>query len=357
MKRINLYYLAIVAIALLLWNLNGTMQSEVVAFYGFAENKETEINFNYPVVIGDIKVRPGEFVKEGTPLIDLYRMKAKETLEEEPFKIAELRAKESIWRTEKDHELQTLANKKNLAVVKLNTDIQKLKAQVSFNESLYKDLKSIPEGQNKYTTTEARIQALEKERTLVQSNYETQVKAIQKELSVGKNPYAIAIDRLKAEQRFSEASKKQFSQITAPTDGVIGNIHCKEAEHIPSYRTLVTFYEPNPTLVKGFVQENLLLHVAIRDSFIIRSTKDPLIQCDGEVIGLGSRIIEIPERLRKIPDMKTYGREVLVAIPAKNPFLQKEKVILEFVNPPAITARSNRPAKPLVELKKGRIDG
>ena len=357
MKKLNLYYLAILAIALLLWKLNGTMNKEVVAFYGFAENKETEINFNYPVVVGAIKVRPGEFVTEGTPLIDLYRMKAKETLEEEPYKIAELRAKESIWRTEKDNELQELANKKILAVEKINTDIQKLKEQTSFNESLYKDLKSIPKGQKKYSPAAAKIKALERERSLINANYETQVKAIHKELRVGKNPYSIAINRLKAEQRFSEASKKQFSQIMAPTDGVIGNIHCKEAEHIPSYKTLVTFYEPNPTLVKGFVQEDLLLYVTVKDSFIIRSTKDPLTFCVGEVIGLGSRIVEIPERLRKIPDMKTYGREVLVAIPAKNPFLQKEKVILEFVNPPPSIKMETRTAKPLVELKKGRIDG
>jgi len=357
MKSINLYYLAIPAIVLLLWKLNGTMNKEVVSFYGFAENKETEINFNYPVVVGDIKVRPGEFVKEGTPLIDLYRIKAKETLEEEPFKIAELRAKESIWKTEKDNELQALANKKALAVEKINTDIQKLKQQASFNESLYKDLKSIQQGQKNESPIVAKIKALERERSLIQANYATQVKAIQKELKVGKNPYAIAIDRLKAEKRFSEATKKQFSEITAPTDGVIGNIHCKEAEHIPSYKTLVTFYEPNPTLVKGFVQEDLLLHVAVKDSFIIRSTKDPLIFCKGEVVGLGSRIIEIPERLRKILDMKTYGREVLVAIPAENPFLQKEKVILEFVNPPPTLSMEVRPSKPLVQLKKGKIDG
>jgi hypothetical protein len=46
---------------------------------------------------------------------------------------------------------------------------------------------------------------------------------------------------------------------------------------------------------------------------------------------LGSRIVEIPERLRKNPDLKTYGREVLIAIPPSNLFLQKEKVILNLL--------------------------
>jgi hypothetical protein len=52
------------------------------------------------------------------------------------------------------------------------------------------------------------------------------------------------------------------------------------------------------------------------------------------VIGMGHRIVEIPERLRKIPEIKTYGREVLIQIPSDNKFLQKEKVVLTFIHPP-----------------------
>jgi len=336
----------------LLWTLNNRQGGEVASFYGFAENKETEINFNYPVVIGDIKVRPGEFVKEGTPLIDLYRIKAKEVMADESFKIADLRAKETIWRTEVENDLKQLGLKKKLEVDKIITAIKKLKDQKDFDQSLYKDLKSVKASEKKYAPLSSKIAALERELSLVKSSYTTQTKAMEKELSVGKNPYAIAIERLEAEQKFSESTKKQFSQIAAPTDGVIGNIHCKEAEHIPSYKTLVTFYEPNPTLVKGFVQEDLLLHVSLQDTFVIRSTKASEINCKGAVIGLGSRIVEIPERLRKVVGMKTYGREVLVAIPPENQFLQKEKVILEFMDVLKGTSMSTRSSKPLVDLEK-----
>ncbi len=355
MKHINVYYIAIIGIVLLLWNLDSQHGGEIVSFYGFAENKETEINFNYPVVIGDIKVRPGELVKQGAPLIDLYRIKAKEVMADESYKIADLRAKETIWRTEMGNDLKELGLKKKLAVDKINTDIQKLRDQKEFDQSLYKDLKSVQASEKKYAPLSTKIIALERELAFLESSYVSQVKAIEKELSVGKNPYAIAVERLEAEQQFSEATKKQFSQITAPTDGVIGNIHCKEAEHIPSYKTLVTFYEPNPTLVKGFVQEDLLLHVSLQDTFIIRSTKNRKMNCKGAVIGLGSRIVEIPERLRKVVDIKTYGREVLVAISSDNEFLQKEKVILEFMDALKIKAATRRPNKSLVDLEKGVI--
>jgi len=113
---------------------------------------------------------------------------------------------------------------------------------------------------------------------------------------------------------------------------LIGNILCKEGENISSFSTLINFYERNPTLVKGFVHESLILEVQEGDSLVVSSTLHPEQKTSGEVIGLGSRIVEIPERLRKMPELKTYGREVLIRIPSNNNFLQKEKVMLNSLN-------------------------
>ena len=352
MKYFNLYYIAIIGVGVLLWQLNTSFGKEVVAFYGFAETKETEINFNYPVAVSNIKVRPGEYVSRNTPLLDVYRIKTKETLDDKEFKVAELNAKEKIWRTNKEEDLQRLRSKKSIQEEEIQAEIQKLERKKEFESSLYDDLQTVtvPEPTEKPTTN--KIEDLKRELVLKLSSFDQQIAAIEKSIVVGKSPYRIALDRLDAEQNFEEATKKRFIQITAPEDGVIGNIHCKEAEHIPSYKTLVTFYEPNPTMVKGFLQEDLLLHVALKDSFIVRSTKDAELFCYGEVSGLGSRIIEIPERLRKIKDLKTYGREVLVSIPANNQFLQKEKVILEFVHPPKGFSNKRQP-KPIVDLREG----
>jgi len=120
--------------------------------------------------------------------------------------------------------------------------------------------------------------------------------------------------------------------ILAPSDGLIGNIPCKEGENFPSFKTFINFYERNPTIVKGFVHESLILQVKVGDSLLVSSTLHPEQHITGIVTGLGSRIVEIPERLRKMPDIKTYGREVLIAIPAENNFLQKEKVMLNSLN-------------------------
>ena len=350
MRYLNIFYLFVVIIGLLLWRINSSMNKEVVTFYGFAENKETEINFNYSVAVGKIHVSPGELVEEGTPLLDMYRIQSKETMADQPYRISELKAKERNWLTEKEGDIKLIRTQKRLELEQIANDIQKLNAEKQFQSTLYEDLKSIEQTKATNSPIDDKIKALENERLLVIETFNQKIENIKSELKIGGNPYKVEINRLQAEQAFDAANKMIDIQLKAPAKGLIGNIYCKEAEHIPSYKTLLSFYEPNPSLVKGFVQEDLILHVALKDSFLIRSTKEVNTFCYGVVTGLGSRIVEIPERLRKMPDYKTFGREILISIPRENNFLQKEKVILEFLNPPK-DYKSPPKRAPMVDLK------
>lgn len=332
--------------------MNASMKQTIVTFYGFAENKETEINFNYSVAVRQIHVSPGQMVVEDEPLLEMYRIRPKETLVDQPFRIKELQAKEQAWTSEKKGDIKLIRTKKRLKLEQIAADIQRLQEEKKLQASLYNDLKSVENQKPNHKVIDAKIVALQKERELNIEAFDQEMANIDNELRVGKSPYQAEIKRLLAEEAFDVANKTIDLQLKAPSDGVIGNIYCKEAEHIPSYKTLISFYEPNPSLVKGFVQEDLILHVALKDSFLIRSTKNPATFCYGVVTGLGSRIVEIPERLRKVPDYKTYGREILVSIPKQNDFLQKEKVILEFVHPPkGISPKAKR--KPIVDLEIG----
>ena len=146
-----------------------------------------------------------------------------------------------------------------------------------------------------------------------------------------KTPYREQIARLKAERQFKRrppdsADHRHRSQRRArrhyPLQG--GRAHIVVS-------ALISFYEPHPQFIKGYVHENLSLKVAVGDTFLVRSTKDASMAYKGAVTGLGSRIVEIPERLRKMPDVLTYGREVSVQISPENAFLQKEKVALELM--------------------------
>ncbi len=354
MRFLNVFYIIVVLVGIGLWQLNNSFQNDVVLFYGFAENKETEINFNYPTAVGKIYVTPGQRVLKGEPLLDLYRIKAKEVLDDQQFKIDELESRDRMWVSEKEADIRILKSQEKLALEAIDADIQKLKKERDFQRSLYSNLESVESVESAYKPLSDKIIELETERTTVVNSFGEQVRKIQNEMRLNANTVNIKKQRIVAEGVFKEENKIIHDQLVAPSEGIVGNLHCKEEEHIPSYKTLVTFYDPHPNLVKGFVHEDLIVHVVEGDSFIIKSIRDENVTCYGKVVGLGSRIVEIPERLRKIPDFKTYGLEVLVSIPSDNSFLQKEKVILKFLNPPKGVSDPVR-KKNLVEDLKDQI--
>ena len=104
----------------------------------------------------------------------------------------------------------------------------------------------------------------------------------------------------------------------------------------------ITAQGPMPELLKDKKQDSLSLQYlrgekkvpipAVRRKISkngkFLTIKDATQNYTGKVVGLGSRIVEIPARMRKVPEFKTYGREVIIRLPAKSNFLQNEKLVL-----------------------------
>jgi multidrug resistance efflux pump len=155
---------------------------------------------------------------------------------------------------------------------------------------------------------------------------------LQRAVITGSQPYKAELGRLQNEQKMYEKEQERL-RIYAPSNGLVGSIQCKEGENVSSFTTLISFYEQNPNLVVGYVHESLITGVQIGDSIQVSSTLQPDHTLKGCIMALGHRVVEIPERLRKIPEIKTYGREVLIDIPLNNEFLQKEKVSLRLGGP------------------------
>lgn len=332
MRKINWFYVSLIALLpLLFWLLKPEDESEI-AFFGFAENLETEINYNYDVVVEKIQVSPGQQVPKGELLLKISRRKSKEVLDDQTFQIRTLEAEETAWKRKKMNELESLKLKKENEDILYLSRIDKLEKEIRFKKSLID-----PELNTKYDTSEYnplqdQLIQLKTEKTNVELQYVQEILTLQEEIRLGINPYRTRINELQAEKEFDLAQKVQYIDVLAPTEGLIGNIYCKEAEHVPAFKTLLTFYEPHSGIIKGYVHEDLTMSVQIGDIFDVSSLKKEGLIYEGKVIGLGSRIVEIPERLRKFPQFKTYGREIALEISPDNVFLQKEKVSLKIKN-------------------------
>jgi len=322
----NLFYLFFVLLGVAFFFFFQKEQTEVLSFYGFAESNETEINYNHPVLVNEILVTPGQEVKKNDVLLRLSRIKSKETMSEESYRIDELSSESRLWTQRKKDAIaqkkQDYIHDKN----ELNRKISDLEKELEFKKSLVEGLKSVTPDPSSYNPITEEIATLKARLSELSQRYELELSGLENELALGKNPYQQRVKRLTASATFEEGQKVRDIIVTAPENGIIGNIFCKEAEHIPSYRTLLSFYEPHSNLVRGFVHEDLTLEVELGKQFQVSSLKKAGLKYTGEVIGLGSRIVEIPTRLRKMPDLKSYGREVLIQISKDNAFLQKEKV-------------------------------
>jgi multidrug resistance efflux pump len=331
MGKLNLFYIAVIIIGITLFAVLRPDFNQDLSFYGFAESTETEINYNHPVVVDRILVKPGQVVSMGEVLLQLSRIKSSETLQDQDFRIAELQAEEAIWRQKQENEIEELTLSHQTQLSELDSKIESAKNELAFKKSLIENLKSIEPVESSYKPLEEELENYKRERIESIQNFNLKINGLKKELALGKSPYREHIKRLVAEKEFSASQQIQSIVVTAPSDGLIGNIMCKEEEHIPSYKTLLSFYEPHSGIIKGFVHEDLTLEVKLGDKFNIASLKDETINYSGTVIGLGSRIVEIPTRLRKIDAIKSYGREVLIEISKENSFLQKEKVSITYI--------------------------
>lgn len=321
------------------WHISQNYGQHSAVFYGFAENKDTEINHDHPVQVNKILVTPGQFVEAGELLIEAKHAKFDLKLNDLKSDIEAMRLQVAERKNTLLSNIRKLEAERIKKVKEIELELEKTKVEIALNESLLKDLKSIEISKNGLSPKQLKLKNLEKELIISTQPFDVQLASLRKELAVVSSPLEVQIEKLKEEEIFYSEEQKKLS-ITAPSDGLIGNLHCKEGEHKSSFATLITFYEKKPTMVSGYVHENLLVHVKVGDTLEVSSSLHPEHQILGIVKGLGSRIVEIPERLRNIPEMKTYGREVLISIPADNPFLQKEKVVLNFLHPDDIPTTS-----------------
>lgn len=324
--RFNPIYLVAVLALVALWQLADNLRSDSLIFYGFAENKETEINMEYPVEVKRIYVTNGERVAAGTVLADTEQADLPKQKTDALLRIEEIRADNERRAVTIRNRIRELEAEMTRQAAEIDAKIERTRQRADYNRQLLQEIEVPAEDEGRLA---ASIEALREEKTRTLAPLRVELEGLQRELVNSRQNQQARIRRLENEADFYEQKTRKFS-LTAPTDGLIGNIHVKEAEFVSSFNTLITFYEENPTLVNGFVQENMSVRVHPGDSVTVLSTVRPDSWCRGIVTGLGSRYVEIPPRLRKMPEIKTYGREILIAIPPRNAFLQKEKVMIRL---------------------------
>lgn len=325
------FFILILLAAGAVYFLNTKHFSESLVLYGFAETKETEINLNHAIHVESINVVPGQKVNEGTLLLKGVRLHESNAFDDADMRINEIQTKLSARRKSQKGRIDLLDIRYQEDLNTIRLQLEDVDNKIAFQKKVYEGLSSVKP--NAQTAEKLLLQkkALVQKQDEITKVYQQQKNNIERDLSEGEREDREIIKRIKANQSHKENIAEVPIEILAPTNGIIGNVHVKEDEHITDFRTLISFYEPNPSLVKAYVMEEQLVNVKLGDRFSIASANDETHTYTAEVSGLGSRIVEIPQRMRKVPTIKTYGREVIFQLPAGSKFLQNEKLVLRAV--------------------------
>ena len=188
---LNLFY--IIVLGLSTFGVYQIIQSEatVLSFYGFAETNETEVNYNYAVVVDEILVTPGQNVNAGQTLLKLSRLKSKESLVDQPFQIAELQSEARLWSQRKRDQIAEEKLVSSQAVSEIDKKIFDLQEELSYKKSLADELQTISASPSTSNPIVQRITSLEKELAALREAGVQKIASLENELRIGKNPYLL----------------------------------------------------------------------------------------------------------------------------------------------------------------------
>lgn len=335
MKR---FYVVCTGVGVVLFGITSFFRHEPTKFYGIADTKETVINANGSVEIKQLPVVQGQTVKTGDTLVVLDRP-------ELTLKINEIThmLNESTLRTKRDKvatssELKKMRAEQTERINEIQTKISELEAEYRMKKELVATLRNrslkdemAEDGDSSKNPYLAQIKNLRELLEVAKAPLQARIDLYTKLSKAGNTPDQAQMLRLKTELDLLKKEKDKLI-ICAGQNGVIGSVNYKEGEKASAFDTILTLHEAAPSYIKGYIHENVYSHVAVGDTVTVISFSDEKQNVRGEVVGVGSRIVDYPVRLRKRQDIPIWGREVTIKIPDENSLLLGEKVLISVRN-------------------------
>ena len=330
MKKIILPVTLLVSM-LIVYLLTNSFQENTTHFFGIADNQEQSVSFQEAVKILEINVIEDQYVERGTVLLRAERNDLAAQKNQLHSQIEELSAQQNESKIKIEAEIRVLRAQEKTELARLDAQISELRSKQQQNIELYKNiLGTSPKGQTP-DPLQAQIHSLQNQRRLIRRSIQTQINALLSRIKAEKAPIIV---RKKQMARNLDEINRQEEELTIRADfsGRIGNISYKKGERVAAFQPILTVYGLYPKMVKGYIHENVSNDVKIGQRVWIhsQSSKNRDVAIEGRVESLGSRIVEYPERLKKNPNVRSWGREVNIRLPINNSLLLGEKVQISF---------------------------
>ena len=324
MFRFNIIYLLLILGVVFFLPITKNINNNPIDFYGIAENQSRSINLEYPVIVKEMKVVLGQKVEEGQLLAQFHRTTLPIKINDINYELKELASKKGIGRLNTDSDIQRFKAQKELLLTEYTNRINQLENEKSAQLKALEGLKTL-DLKNVQNPIDAKIQSLRSEMEKELSALDLQMNNRKKSLKADTDLVNVRIKKLRGELDLIKEQENALN-LYAPVPGIIGTLNFQAGENIESYTTIMKIYGERPNIVTTYIGDGQLAEIEMNDTLYITSINRPEYKLEGKVIGLGTRITALPERLRRDPTFKAWGREVQLQIPLDNQFMQGEKV-------------------------------
>jgi len=308
-------------------------QGEATSFHGIAEAAETSISVQNAVEVLQVYVVPGQEVHPGDTLVELSRPDLVQRINEVTLGLDAMQGRSGLNTAgidQKVAEVQAdLQNRRNT----LQFEIEKLKSDYARNQEIASKLKSLPAGSVPLSSgndaMSIRIRSLERELEVAEQSAANQIRLLRGNRGLQNQSSKAEIEAKMRELELLKAEQKALT-IVSNSDWVVATVEARDGERVSAFDPIITLTRRTPTMVRGYIQEKVYNTVRVGDSVEVASLGNLHGKVKGVVVGMGSRIVEFPLRLRKVPEIMVYGREVSIRIPEQNDFLLGEMTAIRL---------------------------
>lgn len=328
MKFNILYLLFPAALAACFWIASDFQYQSVNSFFGIAESEPRSLNFDHDIAVREVFVKTGDLVKKGDTLATFYRAE----LDEQSLENwSELRLTE----TERAAEFSILEKEKELVRTRLSANVRELQAEISllitedslntlFRGSVYSDLK--PAG-NKMVAD--KIAARRKQIDDLQKNAAEEIRILESKQAALGAVASVRNESTRAAQKQLESEKNRLF-LVAPIDGYVETVLVARNALVEAFTELMKINPQTPNTVIGFIHEASDAPLAVGQEVELVSFNRPEVKCSGRITSINPKMTELPLRLRKFIEMRSWGREVFIGLPQDNRFYISEKITINL---------------------------
>jgi len=331
MLKRNLLIIFWLAVIVLLIMFSMVFTDSNKAIVAQVEPMKKAISYRKAVRVLEIYVMPGQKVAPGDLLVKVERPDLILDLERKDNDLERLMIEKDIIQSKYEEKQKSLVLNKEQKLQKIQAEINQLQLIVDNNQKLssqFGKLTGFADTVQTYGNTyyEIELNALRKEIDFINSEYSREKEASSSLFRQEIKSLQIREDELREEMRALEDEENQQVR-RAEINGTIGSVSAQTGELLSPYTTILSLYELNPSIIRAVMNEGYHYDATVGQSVIVESTNRRY-RIEGNIIEIGSRIIEYPNRLKPNESVPMYGRELFINIPKENNFLNGERVFV-----------------------------